>query len=196
MSFNNAKYFAIKNKAQSKFSNIPTSSGIYLWKRVDGDITYWYVGQAKNIRNRRIDYYLVQCGAVFDGRHFALSLKAHKDWEFSILEQTPIDKLNEREQFWIKEYLSKPFHITRNKTIGGQGETKGLGDRRQKSLAKQKNMFRDKVLRDLYKTTTKLKVEQTDTFMRFTVLFKKDGSPTVASKKALEFLKHFLLDNK
>lgn len=192
MSFNTNKYFAIRSIGQKKFTNIPTSSGIYLWKRINGDITYWYVGQAKNLKNRRIDYYLVQCGATYPKRHFEASLKAHKDWGFSILEQTPIDKLNEREQFWIKEYLKKPLHITRNSTLGGQNGTKAISERSTYAPKKHINEFRDTLERSLYKYLSHLKIVSKNTSIEISTKNKKDGSPTALSLKALEFVKNFL----
>lgn len=192
MSFNTNKYFAIRSIAQKKFINVPSTSGIYLWKRIDNDITYWYVGQAKNIKNRRIDYYLVQSGATYPKRHFECSLKSHKDWEFSIIETCNVENLNEREQYWIKEYLKKPLHITRNSTIGGQNGTKALGERSKYTPKKHINEFRDTLERTLYKNLSHLNLVSKNACIEIRPKTKKDDSPTALGLKALEFVKEFL----
>lgn len=192
MSFNTNKYFAIRSRAQVKFQDITSKSGLYLWKRVDGDITYWYVGQAKNLKNRRIDYYLVQSGATYPKRHFEASLKAHKDWEFSILELCELDKLNEREQYWIREYLKKPLHITRNSTLGGQEGAKAISERSAYAPKKHINEFRDTLERSLYKYLYHLEIVAKNASIEIRTKNKKDGSPTSLSLKALEFVKNFL----
>ena len=122
------KQYAIKAKHDSEFNWIPEIPGIYLWTRKDEEInkTYFYIGQAINLKNRHFDYYQLQCGLAYPGRHFEASLKAHKDWKYEILEKCPRDVqdvkhwLNTREAFLIKEYMKKDNYITRNDSLTGR----------------------------------------------------------------------------
>ena len=104
-------------------------SGIYILTRVDENgIKYAYVGQAKNILSR-----LAQHLAGY--QHIDLSLKKHKLYS----EQNPygwkanfvycdIEKLDEFEREYIKEYAKSGFQL-RNKTSGGQDNGKvGIDD--------------------------------------------------------------------
>lgn len=194
MSFNPKRYWAIKNQAEKCLANVPDKSGIYIWKRQDNNITYWYVGQAKSLRKRFVDYYLIKSGVAFDKRHFALSLKAHKDWKVSILELCDVDKLNEREQYWINEYLGKPYHQTRNSTLGGQNGTKVLGERTKTTATKQKKAFREEFYKGMSKHLGHLDIEQNEGFLCFKTKKNKNGSENQLSIRALEYLKKVLLE--
>lgn len=134
-------------------------SGIYFLTREDEDgFKYAYIGQAKHILTR-----LAQHFAGY--QHIDLSLKKHKlysrenpyGWKVNFL-YFPISQLDEKEQFYIKEYALNGYQM-RNKTSGSQGVGKskidefkpqkgyrdGLAQGR-KNLAKELNHIIDKHL--------------------------------------------------
>ena len=120
--YNWKKDYAIKKQyLESIGYEIPEVPGIYLWTRFDPEInkTYFYVGQAKNLRNRRWDYYKIQTGLAWPTRHFEASLKAHNDWKYQIIEQCKEEELDAKEKAWILEYMKKDNHITRNDSLTG-----------------------------------------------------------------------------
>lgn len=103
-------------------------SGIYFLTREDEDgFKYAYIGQAKHILTR-----LAQHFAGY--QHIDLSLKKHKlyssenpyGWKVNFL-HFPISQLDEKEQFYIKEYALNGYQM-RNKTSGSQGVGKSQID--------------------------------------------------------------------
>ena len=138
--FNWRKKFAIEKQYNETIGkDIPHSAGIYLWTRKDADITYFYVGQAKDINKRRFDYYSIQCGLSYPTRHFEASLKKHKDWEFMIIELCAQWSLDDREQYWIKHYLAQPNFITRNELLAGKDIVKSNSKRIDQVIKKYEN---------------------------------------------------------
>ena len=134
-------------------------SGIYFLTREDEyGFKYAYIGQAKHILTR-----LAQHFAGY--QHIDLSLKKHKlysdenlyGWKVNFL-HFPISQLDEKEQFYIKEYALNGYQM-RNKTSGSQGvgksqiddfkPQKGYRDglvQGRKNLAKELNHIIDKHL--------------------------------------------------
>ena len=100
-------------------------SGIYLYERTDDKgITYFYIGLAVNIFNRQISHWngFQRIDISMRKRGFKSETNPY-GWEFKILEYCPKDALNEREQYWIMEYL-KQGKQTYNKNYGGnEGKT-------------------------------------------------------------------------
>lgn len=103
-------------------------SGIYFLTREDEyGFKYAYIGQAKHILTR-----LAQHFAGY--QHIDLSLKKHKlyssensyGWKVNFL-HFPISQLDEKEQFYIKEYALNGYQM-RNKTSGSQGVGKSQID--------------------------------------------------------------------
>ena len=134
-------------------------SGIYFLTREDEDgFKYAYIGQAKHILTRLAQH-------LVGYQHIDLSLKKHKlyssenpyGWKVNFL-HFPISQLDEKEQFYIKEYALNGYQM-RNKTSGSQGVGKsqiddfkphkgyrdGLAQGR-KNLAKELNHIIDKHL--------------------------------------------------
>lgn len=134
-------------------------SGIYFLTREDEDgFKYAYIGQAKHILTRLAQHFVGY-------QHIDLSLKKHKlyssenpyGWKVNFL-HFPISQLDEKEQFYIKEYALNGYQM-RNKTSGSQGVGKsqidefkphkgyrdGLSQGR-KQLAKELNHIIDKHL--------------------------------------------------
>lgn len=98
-------------------------SGIYILTREENGFKYAYIGQAKHILTRLAQH-------LSGYQHIDLSLKKHglysKDnptgWRVQF-EEYDAEKLDEREQQYIKEYAFNGYQL-RNKTAGGQGEGK------------------------------------------------------------------------
>lgn len=128
-SANLAKAKAIERRNKERLLKVNPilndGSGIYFLTR-DGEdgLKYAYIGQAKHIATR-----LAQHLSGYD-QHIDRSLKKHglysKDnvngWKVGFL-NFPEDKLDDREQYYIREYAAAGYQL-RNKTAGSQGEGK------------------------------------------------------------------------
>lgn len=157
-----AKIIEKKNKERLLKVNkkLDEESGIYFLTRVDEDgFKYAYIGQAKHILTRLAQH-------LVGYQHIDLSLKKHKlydvsknpcGWKINFLHY-PSSKLDEMEQYYIKEYALKGYQL-RNKTSGSQGKgksqideyrpTKGYRDglaQGRKNLAKELKNIIDKHL--------------------------------------------------
>ncbi len=121
-----AKAIEAKNKKLLCVLNpqLNERSGIYFLTRVDENgIKYAYIGQAKHVLTRLARH-------LSGYQHIDISLKKHGlksesnayGWSVGFLE-FPICDLDEKEQYYIKQYASKGYQL-RNKTAGGQGEGK------------------------------------------------------------------------
>ena len=87
------------------------SCGIYKYlNKITGEI---YIGQSVNIE-RRYSAHKNQKILAIDK---AIQQYGIENFEFEILEECSVDKLNEREIFWIKYY--KSYEKGYNKTLGG-----------------------------------------------------------------------------
>lgn len=125
---NIAKSKAIEKKNREKLLKVNPclndDSGIYFLTR-DGEdgLKYAYVGQAKHILTRLASH-------LTGYQHIDLSLKKHGlysdkniyGWKVNFLYFAE-DKLNEKEQYYIKEYALKGYQL-RNKTAGSQSTGK------------------------------------------------------------------------
>lgn len=89
--------------------------GIY--KITNTNNNHYYIGQSRNITNRWKQHKEAAININDDSYEYPLQRAFRKyginSFLFEVLETCSIDKLNEREQFWIKEY--KPEY---NQTIG------------------------------------------------------------------------------
>lgn len=102
-----------------------TQPGIYLLERTDENgVTFFYCGQAKNIFQRIVSHW--------NGyQHIDISIRKRKfkseenpfGWSFCILEYCPVDKLDERERYWILEQMRQGKQ-TYNVTYGSQSNGK------------------------------------------------------------------------
>ena len=99
-------------------------SGIYFLTREDEQgFRYAYIGQAVHILTRLAQH-------LVGYQHIDLSLKKHGlytednpyGWKVNF-RHYPIARLDEMEQYWIKQYADKGYQL-RNKTSGSQGEGK------------------------------------------------------------------------
>lgn len=123
--FRKAKAIEKTNKAKwvKHFGTIPDISGIYILTREENGFKYAYIGQAKHILTRLAQH-------LQGYQHIDLSLKNHglKSEDNPIGYSLnwfvcTIDKLDEWEQFYIKEYANMGYQL-RNKTSGGQNDGK------------------------------------------------------------------------
>lgn len=163
MSYQFRRAKAIENENKKRLLKVNPKlderSGIYFLTREDEDgFKYAYIGQAKHILTR-----LAQHFAGY--QHIDLSLKKHKlyssenpyGWKVNFL-HFPISQLDEKEQFYIKEYALNGYQM-RNKTSGSQGVGKSQIDdfkphkgyrdgllQGKKNLAKELNHIIDKHL--------------------------------------------------
>lgn len=124
--FRQIKAIEQKNKQRLLEVNpkLDDKSGIYFLTREDEQgFRYAYVGQAVHILTRLAQH-------LVGYQHIDLSLKKHGlyaednpfGWKVSFMHY-PISKLDEMEQYWIKQYADKCYQL-RNKTSGSQGEGK------------------------------------------------------------------------
>lgn len=104
--------------------SLDDGSGIYFLTRTDENgIKYAYIGQAKHILARLAQH-------LVGYQHIDLSMKSHGlysveniyGWKIGFL-HFPLEKLDEKEQYYIKQYAVNGYQI-RNKTGGGQGKGK------------------------------------------------------------------------
>lgn len=162
--------FAIDAKNRKRLlelnPKLNNNSGIYFLVRYDAEgFKYAYIGQAKHILERMVQH-------LSGYQHIDLSLKKHKlysdenpyGWKLGF-EEYPESKLNEMEQYYIKEYALAGYQL-RNKTSGSQGEgkaqideyrpTKGYRDgiaQGRKNMAKEIKALFDKHLNVSTKNT-------------------------------------------
>lgn len=101
-------------------------SGIYLYERADeSGIRFFYVGQAKNLYSRQIGH-LMGYKQKIDLSIKKRGLKCANNpygWQFNIIEYCPDERLNEREQYYIRKYISEGRQAY-NLTLGSQGDDK------------------------------------------------------------------------
>ena len=124
------KIYAMKAERENRIKricpNIPYSSGIYVFYRVDeAGIRRAYCGQAVNLCERCASHL-----AEYD--HIALSLKKHKfyskenpyGWKLQV-KTCPRSELDEREIATIKSFADAGFQMY-NVSAGGQGTGKQI----------------------------------------------------------------------
>lgn len=99
--------------------------GIYLFERTDENgVTFFYCGQAKNIFQRIVSHWngYQRIDISMRKRKFKSGENPH-GWAFCILEYCPVEKLDEREQYWILEQMRQGKQ-TYNVTYGSQADGK------------------------------------------------------------------------
>ena len=99
--------------------------GIYLFERTDENgVTFFYCGQAKNIFQRIVSHWngYQRIDISIRKRKFKSDENPH-GWAFCILEYCQVEKLDEREQYWILEQMRQGKQ-TYNVTYGSQADGK------------------------------------------------------------------------
>jgi len=183
--WNNRREYALKAQHKKEFPDILETPGIYLWTRYDPEInkTFCYVGQAKNLLDRHFHYWCVIKGLHYPIKHNEASLKAHPDWKYSIIEKCPIDKLNEREQFWIWDYMKRDNYISYNR--------ENSLDRTQ-SNKKRINKIESDYRKFIGKLLSRLELKIEDIQINVKTKMNKDGKPSRVSLNSFEQLKEFI----
>lgn len=160
-------------------------SGIYLYTRTDEKgITFFYVGQAKNIYNRAISHhngYSSRIDRSLKKRKYYSITNPH-GWKFEVLEFCPVEELDEKESKCIFDYMQKCMQ-TYNETYGGQGEGK-----EQIKGSRQRKGYRDGIEQG-YKNAQK---EISNLFEKHLNYSKKSDKPNKNQDKAIEKFKDFL----
>lgn len=196
MGYWNKKY-AIEKKFNEKF-DYPKCGGIYLWTRTEGELTYFYVGQAKNLHNRMLHYYMIRCGVVYPDRHFERSLKTHKNWKvemLSVYENATKELLNEKESYYLNQLLAKPFYVSRN-SVGISGGI-SYEDVRVLSNKKRSENIAKKAREEYKKLFSNLNiVVDGETMIKIEPIKTKKGAPSVKSSEAYKNLIELLKEEK
>ena len=179
------KILAKKNISQIiKETPETTGSGIYLYERTDEKgITYFYIGLAVNIYNRQVSHWNGFQRIDISMRKRGFKTKENPyGWDFKILEYCPENMLNEKEQYWILEYL-KQGKQTYNKNYGGnEGKTN--------TFDSEKKGYRQGVAYGEEKTTRKIK-EYFDKYLQVSI---KPPTSKIKERKLLEFIDNFCGD--
>lgn len=127
MKYNQVKAIQLKweKKLKELFPEINHLPGIYVYYRQDGEYTKWYVGQAKDIIERTVSHLMGY------SQHIDLSLKKRgffvdgkpDGWSFYFY-NCALENLDEEEKATVRKMSEKPFSVSYNVTLGGQGEGK------------------------------------------------------------------------
>lgn len=186
MAVNYRQIKAIEQKNKERIlklqPTVPETSGIYIFLRAEDGFKYAYVGQAKHLLTRLAQH-------LSGYQHIDLSLKKHglysedneSGWRliwFSVHE----DKLDEAEQYYIKDYANAGFQL-RNKTSGSQGKGKsGIAEN------KPSKGYYDGLAQG-YKNAQKF---VSNLFDKHLVYGKKSDKPNKNQEKALAKFEEFL----
>ena len=129
MAFNYRQLKAIQrqNKERILRTNpyVDERSGIYFLTRVDENgFKFAYIGQAEHLLTRLEEHLRLHRQHIDNSlsRHGLYSSKNFYGWKIGF-EHYPKEMLDEREQFFIKQYAELGYQL-HNKTIGGQGAGK------------------------------------------------------------------------
>ena len=126
MTYNLKQRYAIDKKNEQRLlkvnPDLDNGSGIYFLTRTDENgISWFYIGQSVNLRQRLISH-------LSGYQHIDLSLRKRglydvKDnpygWKVGFLHY-PKDELDKWERYWILEYTKQGYQARYNKTAGGQ----------------------------------------------------------------------------
>lgn len=130
MAYKNYKQvMAVQRKYREEIKNvcpaIDDGSGIYFLTRTDENgINLFYIGQAVKLLTR-------MCSHMTGWQHIDISLRKRGwyseenpyGWRLNFKHYAPKD-LDEKEQYWILQYMKQGYQARYNKTAGGQGEGK------------------------------------------------------------------------
>lgn len=183
MNYKQVKAIQLKweKKLKELFPDINHLPGIYVYYRQDGDYCKWYCGQAKDIIERTISH------TMGYSQHIDLSLKKYgfaadgkeDGWNFYFY-NCDIMHLDEEEQATIKKMSEKPFSISYNVTLGGQG--KGKSDLNESNRKAPKGYY-DGVDYGYQKAIKEIKV-YFDKYLDFSI---KDKPNKLKERKLQEF---------
>lgn len=144
------KKIIAQKKLQPIISSNETHSGIYLYLRNDEQgINYFYCGLAKNLFQRQVSHLngFQRIDISIRKRGFYNEQNPY-GWKFKILEYCEEEKLEEREQYWIKHYMESGFQ-TYNLNYGGNKGKQNTFDNQKGGYLKGKKDGRAKAIKDI-----------------------------------------------
>ncbi len=130
---NYKKIYAVKKANEERIlkvcPNCPNTSGIYFLLREESGFKWAYIGKARNLLSRL-------AGHLNGYQHIDLSLKKHglysednkTGWRVHFLE-FPESQLDEKEQYYIKQYANGGYQL-RNVESGGSNGKTDIGERK------------------------------------------------------------------
>ncbi len=130
---NYKKIYAIKKANEERILKVcpdcPNTSGIYFLLREESGFKWAYIGKARNLLSRL-------AGHLNGYQHIDLSLKKHglysednkTGWRVHFLE-FPESQLDEKEQYYIKQYANGGYQL-RNVESGGSNGKTDIGERK------------------------------------------------------------------
>ena len=185
MNYRQIKAIEKKNKERilAIAPDMPDTSGIYAFIRIEGGFKFGYVGQAKHLLTR-----VAQHLSGYQ-QHIDKSLKKHGLWSEKnpcgwrvSFKEYPLEQLDEAEQKHILDMANKGYQL-RNKTSGSQGKGKqGIADN------KAAKGYYDG-LRQGYKNAQR---DVAHLFEKHLVYSKRSDKPNKLQEKALEKFERFL----
>lgn len=123
---NYKKIYAIKKANEERIlkvcPNCPNTSGIYFLLREESGFKWAYIGKARNLLSRL-------AGHLNGYQHIDLSLKKHglysednkTGWRVHFLE-FPESQLDEKEQYYIKQYANGGYQLRNHESGGTNGK--------------------------------------------------------------------------
>lgn len=144
------KKIIAQKKIQPIISSKENGSGIYLYERTDEQgIRYFYCGLAVNLFARQISHWngFQRIDISMRKRGF-YSEENPFGWKFRILEHCDKDKLEEREQYWIKHFMELGYQ-TYNLNYGGNKGKENTFDKERKGYLKGKQDGKIATLRQI-----------------------------------------------
>lgn len=181
------KYQIIQQENKEKLlkinPNLCDESGIYFLTRTDEDnIRYAYIGQSTHILTRLAEH-------LVSFQHIDVSIKKYGfysddniyGWSIDFL-TFPIHLLDEKEQFYIKQFALAGYQL-RNKTTGGQGKGK-----RQIDEYRPPKGYRDG-LKQGYKNASKDVAHLFEKYLNYST---KSDNPNKYQQNAIQKFEEFL----
>ena len=123
---NYKKIYAVKKANEERIlkvcPNCPNTSGIYFLLREESGFKWAYIGKARNLLSRL-------AGHLNGYQHIDLSLKKHglysednkTGWRVHFLE-FPESQLDEKEQYYIKQYANGGYQLRNHESGGTNGK--------------------------------------------------------------------------
>lgn len=138
-----------KTKIRKAFPTITDDCGIYILTREEDGIKYAYIGQSLHVWTRLAEH-------LVGYQHIDLSLKKHglygvdNPTGYNVCQIfCSKDKLDEKEQFYIKKYANAGYQL-RNHTTGSQGAGKrGIDAKPSRGYYDGKQQGRDDLIKEV-----------------------------------------------
>lgn len=109
----------LTNEIIDKYGDISESPGVYVIRNIkNGKV---YVGQTNDLKLRKRNHFSDLKANIHHNKHLqnAWNKYGEENFEFEVLEECPLEKLNEVEIYWIKFYESYNRRFGYNFELGG-----------------------------------------------------------------------------